>query len=79
MKTKLLSYRVVSEMDYIDEDLNEKIETYIDIDIWIEEDINWIIPPIRRSIVVINDNSQTGKEMDIQRQKECLDFIASNF
>lgn len=71
-------YRVISEVDF-EEDNNEKIECTLEVSIGVVGDIDNLIPTIKREIVVINQNTQTGVEMDEQREAECIAFVSNNY
>lgn len=71
-------YRVISEVDFI-EDKNERIECTLEVSIGVVGDIDNLIPTIKREIVVINQNTQTGVQMDEQREVECIAFVSNNY
>lgn len=71
-------YRVISEVDFI-EDNKEQIECTLEVSIGVVGDIDNLIPTIKREIVVINQNDQTGVQMDEQREAECIAFVNNNY
>jgi hypothetical protein len=76
IKKEYLNYEVISETDFIDEaDGIAKVRTYLLMKIGIEEDKEREFPPIIQELTVINLNSQTGIEMDNQREKECIELV----
>lgn len=71
-------YRVISEVDFV-EDNKEQIECTLEVSIGVVGDVGKVVPTVKREIVVINNNSQTGKQMDEQRENECIAYVAANF
>ena len=71
-------YRVISEVDFI-EDNKDQVECTLEVSIGVVGDIDNLIPTIKREIVVINQNTQTGVQMDKQREAECIAFVSNNY
>jgi len=78
MKIIFKKYIVNSEIDYT-EDGADKIKTHLTVCAGIEEDVDNLFSPLTFDVYVINLNSQTGIEMDEQREKESVEFINSKF
>jgi len=78
MKLILKEYLINSEVDFIEEEV-KKIKTHLTVCVKAEDDINDVLPVLTFDLYVINLNSQTGNEMDDQRQLESEEFVNSKF
>lgn len=78
MKLIFKKYTVNSEIDFIEEEIN-KINTHLTVCVGVEEDIDGVIPLLTFDLYVINLNSQTGEEMDKQRELESIEFVSNKF
>lgn len=67
-----------SEVDFIEDEI-KKIKTHLTVCVKVEDDIDNIVPVLTYSLYVINLNSQTGEEMDKQRELESIEFVNSKF
>jgi len=78
MKIIFKKYIVNSEIDFIEDEI-DKIKVHLTVCAGIEEDIDNLFNPLTYDLYVINLNSQTGIEMDNQREKESIEFINNKF
>ena len=69
--------------DYIVEAETDIDDTYfssvLTINVGVVGDKENIIPNITNQVIIINNNKQTGFEMDAQRQAECEEFVQKNY
>jgi hypothetical protein len=78
MKIIFKKYIVNSEVDFVEGEV-EKINTHLTVCAGIEEDVDNLFNPLTYDLYVINLNSQTGVEMDEQRELESIQFINNKF
>ena len=69
-------YIVYTETDFIEDEI-DKIKVHLTVCAGIEGDTENIMPLKTYDVYVINLNSQTGVEMDSQRESESIAFVAS--
>jgi hypothetical protein len=71
----LKSYIVESETQINDNDFR----SVLTIIVGVVGDANNVIPDITNQVIVVNSNTQTGFEMDAQRQQESESFVQNNY
>jgi hypothetical protein len=72
MKIELIKYIVNSEVDFIENEVDKiKVDISVVCSLVGANNTNEISLPL----TVINDNSQTGDQMDTQRMNEVLNLI----
>ena len=71
MKLQYLNYFVESETQ-IDKD---KFSSVLSVYFKMADDKNDLFGAAKAQLIVINSNSQTGFEMDTQREKESITFV----
>lgn len=69
-------YIVNTETDFIEDEI-DKIKVHLTVCAGIEHDTENIMPLKTYDLFVINLNTQTGEEMDSQREAESIAFIES--
>lgn len=73
MEFKYKNYNVESENDFKEGGI-DKIRTVLTVYFEIVGDSKYL-PILNEQIIVINLNSQTGEEMDEQREEEAANFV----
>jgi hypothetical protein len=76
MKLIFKKYIVNTETDFVEDEI-DKIKVHLTVCAGIEGDTENIMPLKTYDLYIINLNSQTGEEMDSQRQSESIAFIES--
>jgi hypothetical protein len=74
MKIIFKKFIVNTETDFVEDEI-DKIKVHLTVCASIEGDTENIMPLKTYDLFVINLNSQTGEEMDIQRESESIAFI----
>lgn len=69
-------YIVNTETDFVEDEI-DKIKVHLTVCAGIEADIENIMPLKTYDLFVINLNSQTGDEMDKQRESESIAFVVA--
>jgi hypothetical protein len=76
MQFKETQRLIESETDFTEEGV-EKIRTVISVWLGLAEDVNNKFSTTKEQVIVINLNTQTGVEMDAQRDTEIAAFVAN--
>jgi hypothetical protein len=71
-------YIVNKEEDFI-EDGVDKISSHLTVCVGVVGAVDNKPPEMTRDLIVVNLNSQTGAQMDAQREAACIAYVASEF
>lgn len=74
MKYELYSYELLPEKSVLGENNQPTDEYQVNIQIWVKP-VDGIAPIFTKEITVVSHNSQTGFEVDEQRQSAIENFI----